>query len=98
MLLIECPWCGPREQTEFNCGGEGHIVRPDPATASDREWGEYLFMRKNPKGLHYERWYHTHGCRQWFHVARSTVTHEIFVVYGIAEPPPAIDAGKAGGR
>ncbi len=25
MLLIACPWCGPRDETEFNCGGEGHI-------------------------------------------------------------------------
>ncbi|MDA0218024.1 MAG: sarcosine oxidase subunit delta [Proteobacteria bacterium] len=98
MLLIECPHCGPREQTEFTCGGEGHIVRPDPATATDAEWGHYLFMRKNPKGLHYERWFHAHGCRQWFHAARSTVTHEIFAIYGIDEPPPAIDANKAGSR
>ena len=89
MLLIECPHCGPREQTEFTCGGEGHIVRPDPATATDAEWGHYLFMRKNHKGLHYER---------WFHAARSTVTHEIFAIYGIDEPPPAIDANKAGSR
>ena len=28
MLLIECPWCGPREETEFSCGGEAHIARP----------------------------------------------------------------------
>ena len=28
MLLITCPWCGPREQSEFSCGGEAHIVRP----------------------------------------------------------------------
>jgi sarcosine oxidase subunit delta len=31
MLLIECPWCGPRDEIEFSYGGEAHRVRPgDP--------------------------------------------------------------------
>ena len=87
MLLIECPWCGPRLQSEFMCGGEGHIIRPDPQSASDAEWADYLFMRQNPKGLHHERWMHVHGCRRWFHMTRNTVTHEIAEVYGITEKP-----------
>ncbi len=94
MLLIDCPWCGEREQTEFSCGGEAHIVRPDPHTASDKEWGHYLFMRKNPKGVHYERWFHAHGCRKWFHMARHTVSHEILAIYGITEPAPKLDGGE----
>ena len=28
MMLIECPFCGPRDETEFSCGGEAHIARP----------------------------------------------------------------------
>ena len=28
MLLIPCPWCGERDETEFRCGGEAHIARP----------------------------------------------------------------------
>ena len=28
MLLIPCPFCGEREETEFHCGGEAHIQRP----------------------------------------------------------------------
>jgi hypothetical protein len=24
MLLIPCPWCGPRDASEFTCGGEAH--------------------------------------------------------------------------
>ncbi|MEM7122014.1 MAG: sarcosine oxidase subunit delta [Pseudomonadota bacterium] len=95
MLVITCPWCGARAQTEFTCGGEGHIVRPDPDTASDAEWGDYLFMRENPKGVHFERWFHAHGCRKWFHVARSTVTHEVLKVYGITEPRPTLDGDDA---
>ena len=89
MLLIACPWCGPRHQSEFTCGGEAHIVRPDPATASDAAWADYLFMRANPKGAHHERWFHAQGCRRWFHMTRDTVTHDILAVYGITEKPPA---------
>ncbi|MCA8932674.1 MAG: sarcosine oxidase subunit delta, partial [Rhodospirillaceae bacterium] len=46
MFLISCPNCGPRDQTEFACGGEAHIVRPaKPDELSDAEWADYLFMR-----------------------------------------------------
>jgi heterotetrameric sarcosine oxidase delta subunit len=88
MLVISCPWCGPRHEHEFSPGGEAHIQRPDPQQATDQIWGEYLFFRTNPKGLHYERWFHTFGCRRWFNVARDTVTHEIRAVYRMGEKPP----------
>ena len=88
MLLIECPWCGPREESEFSYGGQAHIVRPpEPEAVSDSEWAEYLFMRTNPKGLHREQWTHTSGCRRWFNAVRDTVSYEITVVYKIGEPP-----------
>ncbi len=88
MLRIPCPWCGERDQTEFQFGGEGHISRPEnPAGASDAEWADYLFYRKNPMGIHYERWVHSYGCRQWFNIARDTVTHEITEVYKMGEQP-----------
>ena len=74
MLLIPCPWCGERDETEFRCGGEAHIARPEqPAALSDDQWADYLFMRSNPKGVHFERWRHVHGCGRWFNVARDTV-------------------------
>jgi sarcosine oxidase subunit delta len=76
MLLVPCPHCGPRPEIEFHCGGEAHIRRPDPATATDQEWTEYLYYRTNPKGLHQERWYHLHGCGRWFNAARDTVTDQ----------------------
>ena len=86
MLRIQCPWCGLRDQTEFRFGGESHITRPQPASeVSDADWAQYLFYRKNPKGIHHERWLHSYGCRQWFNVARDTVTHEIFEVYKMGE-------------
>ena len=69
MFIINCPYCGEREQSEFKAGGEAHIVRPkQPTELSDDQWAEYLFMRKNIKGVQFERWVHTHGCRKWFNV------------------------------
>ena len=79
MLIIRCPWCGERDQTEFHYGGEAGIRRPkNPQEASDQTWAEYLFYRKNLKGVHTELWVHNWGCRQWIRVTRDTVTHEIF--------------------
>jgi sarcosine oxidase subunit delta len=78
MLLLPCPFCGPRDEIEFRYGGEAGIVRPpDPDALSDAEWAEYLHMRNNPKGRLQERWFHTYGCRRWFTLVRDTVTHEI---------------------
>jgi sarcosine oxidase subunit delta len=77
MLLINCPWCGEREETEFHYGGQAHVAYPaDPSSLSDSEWAEYLFFRDNPKGDFAERWVHTAGCRRWFNVVRNTVTCE----------------------
>ncbi len=88
MMLIPCPWCGPRNQDEFLCGGEAHITRPpEPDMASDAQWSAYQFDRINPIGLHYERWLHVYGCMLWFHAARDTVTHEIRAVYDITDTP-----------
>ena len=51
MLQIDCPWCGPRDESEFAYGGEAHIKRPaNPDALSDAEWADYLFMRANPRG------------------------------------------------
>ena len=91
MLQIACPWCGPRDETEFVCGGESHIVRPGPPDqVSEAAWAAYLFERTNPKELHYERWLHRHGCGQWFNLVRDTVSHEIKAVYKMGDPKPEI--------
>jgi sarcosine oxidase, subunit delta len=86
MLTIDCPHCGPRDETEFVNGGEGHVDRPPPS-ATDVEWADYLFYHDNPKGPLRERWLHAYGCRRWFHVVRDTADHGISGVYGILEKP-----------
>ena len=87
MLLISCPFCGPRDESEFRYGGEAHIARPS-SEVSDEIWGDYLFNQRNEKGPHLERWCHSAGCGQWFNLARNTVTHEILAVYKMGEKPP----------
>lgn len=91
MLLIKCPYCGEREQTEFSYHGEAHIARPEnPQSLTDEQWADYVFLRKNPKGAHYERWYHAFGCRRFFNMARNTVSGEIYGVYLFGEKPPPV--------
>ncbi|WP_449278760.1 sarcosine oxidase subunit delta [Leucobacter sp. GX24907] len=95
MLLIECPNCGPRDETEFHYGGQAHVAYPaDPNALSDREWAEYLFYRDNPRGLYAERWNHSIGCRKWFNALRDTVTYEFKAVYRAGEPRPELPEGE----
>jgi heterotetrameric sarcosine oxidase delta subunit len=89
MLLIPCPWCGPRDEVEFRYGGEAHIVRPvEPDAIDNTAWTDYLYIRANPKGVLAERWSHAHGCRRWFNLLRDTVSHRILAAYRIGERPP----------
>ena len=98
MMLIDCPFCGPRDETEFSCGGEAHIARPLAENKiSDAEFADYLFMRDNPKGLFLERWRHSAGCRRWFNMARDTVSHEIVEIYPMGTLPKTAVAKSAFG-
>jgi len=73
-MLVPCPWCGERDESEFSFGGEAHLERPNES-CSDKNWTEYIFMRKNIKGEAKERWNHSSGCRQWFNAIRDTTTN-----------------------
>ncbi|MDN3519864.1 sarcosine oxidase subunit delta [Aquisalimonas lutea] len=98
MLNIYCPHCGEhRSEEEFHYAGEAHIPRPEnPAELSDEAWGDYLFFRRNPRGLHHEQWYHATGCRRFFNVARDTVTYEIHESYPMgARPSVSRDSEEA---
>lgn len=92
MLHLKCPHCGVlAEETEFAAGGEAHIKRFGPGS-EDEQFEDYLFYRKNPAGVHFERWRHAFGCGKWFHAARSTTTLEVFGTYpaDVYEPPKEI--------
>ena len=93
MLLISCPNCGPRDETEFHYGGQAHVAYPeDPYALNDREWAEYLFYRDNTQGAYAERWVHSTGCRQWFNMLRDTVSYEIQAIYPMGTPAPGTSA------
>jgi sarcosine oxidase, subunit delta len=97
MLLINCPFCGPRPELEFAYGGEAHIDRPkDPMALDDETWAEYLYVRSNPRGVHVERWRHINGCARFFNARRDTTTDEILATYKVGETPPLTsDEGRA---
>ncbi|MEM1299926.1 MAG: sarcosine oxidase subunit delta [Pseudomonadota bacterium] len=89
MLMLRCPYTGVEiEETELTPGGEAHLTRFGPGSSDDEVTG-YLFHRKNPRGVHFERWRHTYGSGKWFHAARCTVTNEVFGTYPAqtTEPP-----------
>jgi sarcosine oxidase, subunit delta len=83
LLILECPYCGVKaEETELSPGYEAHLKRFGPRVrSSDEEFEAYMFARKNPKGVHFERWRHSYGCGKWFLAARCTATLEVFGTY-----------------
>ena len=44
MFIINCPFCGEREQSEFKAGGEAHIERPKQPT--ELRWNHIHGCRK----------------------------------------------------
>ena len=90
MILLPCPWCGPREATEFAHVGEVS-ARPDPGSATPAQWRRYLYLRANPRGWTTETWYHRMGCRRFITVERHTETNEV-------RPVPAVTADARPGE
>jgi sarcosine oxidase, subunit delta len=91
MLLIHCPYCEEdRPEIEFRNAGEAHIARPENMAAiSDEEFETFFFLRTNPKGLHFERWRHVHGCARFFNAVRNTVSDTFVATYKAGEPRPS---------
>ncbi|MFF4763487.1 sarcosine oxidase subunit delta [Streptomyces sp. NPDC001292] len=79
MIQLPCPWCGPRNVSEFRHHGES-TPRPDTASTTPQEWRHYLYFRRNARGWVDETWYHTAGCRRFFRVCRHTSTNETLPV------------------
>jgi sarcosine oxidase subunit delta len=93
MLRIPCPHCGVRDEPEFVFGGPANLVRP-PSDTDDVTWTNYLFVRENPVGVHVERWLHAYGCRQWFHVSRDSLTHQISSCCALNESLPELPLAR----
>lgn len=89
MLLIPCPWCGPREEIEMQCGGEAGAPRPvEPSALDEASWTAWLWSRRNRKGPQVEAWWHQAGCGRWFLVARDTRDDRVLAAWPIGGPPP----------
>ncbi|WP_382422054.1 sarcosine oxidase subunit delta [Fodinicurvata halophila] len=77
MQRFSCPFCGPRDETEFFYGGEAGNERPEPAEETTaKQWARYLHMENNVKGPAREIWVHL-TCGEFFVMERDTVTHEV---------------------
>lgn len=75
MQLFNCPFCGPRDETEFHFGGEAGNLRPDGDVPAER-WAGYRYMRNNPKGAAREVWVHM-NCGEFFVMERDSVSHTV---------------------
>ena len=75
MLLIDCPHCGPRAQSEFAYDRTLDAIVQLAMVPSDAM--TTLYTRANPRGWSDELWHHRFGCRTWLVVRRQTVTHAI---------------------
>lgn len=100
MLILHCPYCGMDvDETDLQAGGQAHLKREGPGSSGE-DFEDYLFLRENPKGIHFERWRHVYGCGKWFHAARCTNTLEVFGTYPAQtlEPPQEIKDKISGKR
>ncbi len=94
MLLIHCPYCDETlPEAEFTYAGQAHVLRPEaPSTQSDANWEEFLYIRTNAKGPHYERWRHLHGCGRFFNAVRNTVSDRFLATYKAGAPRPELSS------
>lgn len=85
MLVIVCPFCGPRNSDEFTYQGERR-PRPDVASSDESAWRNYLYMKSNESGWVYERWFHVSGCRRFLQIERHTASNEIRTITPLGGP------------
>jgi sarcosine oxidase, subunit delta len=76
MILLPCPYCGPRNVSEFHYVGEVS-ERPDANETGVEEWRAFIYTRNNPAGWTTETWFHRAGCRQHLVTERHTMTNEV---------------------
>jgi sarcosine oxidase subunit delta len=72
---MTCPVNGARAISEFAYGGELREM-PDPDTASDAIWTDYVFNRNGTPGVKKEWWCHVPS-GVWFIAERNTRTDTI---------------------
>ena len=83
MKVMHCPLNGPRNISEFVCGGEVR-EEPDPARATDAEWADHVFLHDNQPRVVREWWLHA-PTAYWFIAERDTLTDAIVRTYPASE-------------
>ena len=77
MQIFPCPFCGPRNETEFHFAGELGKVRPTMTQdVSAEDWATYLHAQRNEKGPVREVWMHL-TCAELFVMERDSVTMDV---------------------
>ncbi len=74
MKIMPCPLNGPRNISEFVCGGE--VLDLPPPDCTNEEWVDFVYMENNTAGVVREWWFHT-PTAYWFIAERDTRTDEI---------------------
>lgn len=95
-MLITCPYCGPRDLSEFTYQGDANRVQPD-LSAGVEAWNDYVYGRVNTAGDHREYWQHSGGCRAHLMVMRNTLTHAISGVSMVPAATAHADQSRRGG-
>ncbi len=83
MKILDCPLNGPRNISEFACGGEV-IEMADPDTVGDAAWADYVFGAGTARGVVREWWFHV-PTAYWFIAERDTGTDEVLRTYPASE-------------
>ncbi len=77
MQVFPCPYCGPRNETEFRYIAAAGKTRPDTTQpVQDQDWARYLYRQRNEKGAVREVWMHL-TCGELFVMERDSVTMEV---------------------
>lgn len=77
MQIFNCPFCGPRPETEFHFAAKAGKHRPEPAPeVTDAAWADYLYLQDALRGPAREVWVHM-TCGEFFVMTRNTVTREV---------------------
>jgi heterotetrameric sarcosine oxidase delta subunit len=75
VILIDCPWCGPRVSGEFAFLGDNRAA-PTAGSADIVAWRRYLYLDDNRPDWTDESWLHVHGCNRVMRLRRHRSTNE----------------------
>ncbi len=82
---LSCPFCGPRDETEFHFGGEAGKTRPEPAAeVSGGPWAATSTDREPERpdrarsGCHF-------ACGEFFAMERDTLSMTVVAVESLRE-------------